>query len=594
MSVGDQEGELARLRQALSERDRLVAAQEAALAHGAKIFARSCEVAKVGVWECALPDERLTWTDGVYDIFELPRGTPVTRARAVRHYDPASLAELDRLRSRAIREQAGFTLDARITTARGAARWMRITATVESEGGVPVRIFGMKQDITEEKTLQDRTRFLAECDVLTGLSNRGRFQAALAAPIDSDAGGARALLLVDLDGFKDVNDTFGHAAGDACLVAIAERLRAACGAAALVARIGGDEFAVLLVGRDRAAVEDAAGDLGRRIVAAAREPIRHAGRSYEIGASVGIAVCAGPDGAPCADLQGEADLALYAAKAAGKDRVVRFDPTMRADGSARARTIAEVATAHDEGRLALAYQPIVDLRDGRVRGFEALLRRRRADGTLADAASFAAALRDPDLARRLDEWVLEAALTQAGRWRREGVNAGGLAVNMGAPTVCAPGFPERVLAGIAREGLPGGGDLTLEIAEEAFEARRDALAGPLARLREAGIRIALDDFGAGRTPLMEIGRLPIDAIKIDGALVRGAHDPRRRVALEALVHLARGYDLDLVAEGVETASERALVAAMGISSAQGWHFAHALPAERLVHGRDVDASSLCA
>ncbi|WP_372426924.1 putative bifunctional diguanylate cyclase/phosphodiesterase [Salinarimonas chemoclinalis] len=596
MSVGDEESEIGRLRQALAERDRLVAAQEAALAHGAKIFARSCEVARIGVWECALPDERLSWTDGVYDIFGLPRGTPVTRARAVSHYHPDSLAELDRLRGRAIREGIGFTLDARITTARGAERWMRITATVEREDGVPVRIFGMKQDITEEKTLQDRTRFLAECDVLTGLANRSRFQAALAAPSARGAApvGARALLLVDLDGFKHVNDTFGHAAGDACLVAIAERLRAACGGAVLVARIGGDEFAVLLEGRDRVVLEEAAGALGRRIVADAREPIRHAGRSYEIGASVGVAVSAGAAGNPHADLQGEADLALYAAKAAGKDRVAHFDPTMRVDGTARVRTIAEVAAAHDEGRLALVYQPIVDPRDGCVRGFEALLRRRRADGTLADAASFAAALRDPDLARRLDEWVLDAALAQAGRWRREGVRAGGLAVNMGAATVCAPGFPERVLAGIAHEGLPVGGGLTLEIAEAAFEARRDALAGPLAHLREAGVRIALDDFGDGRTPLVEIGRLPIDTIKIDGALVRRAHDPRERVALEALVHLARGYGIELVAEGVETASERALVAAMGIVRAQGWHFARALPAERLVHEVEIDAAALCA
>ncbi|MGP9819812.1 putative bifunctional diguanylate cyclase/phosphodiesterase [Salinarimonas sp. NSM] len=592
MSVGVQESEVARLREMLAERDRLVAAQEAALAHGAKIFARSCEVAKIGVWECSLPDERLSWTDGVYDIFELPRGMVVTRAQTVTHYDPDCLAELDRLRSRAIREGIGFTLDARITTARGTRRWMRITATVEREDGVPVRIFGMKQDITEEKTLQDRTRFLAECDVLTGLANRSRFQAALAAPLV--AGAARALLLVDLDGFKDVNDTFGHGAGDACLVAVAERLRAACATAALVARIGGDEFAILLDGRDRAAVEDAAGDLGRRIVAAAREPIRHAGRSYEIGASVGIAVCAGPDRLSCADLQGEADLALYAAKAAGKDRVVRFESTMRVDGTARSQTIAEVAAAHDEGRLALVYQPIVDLLDGRVRGFEALLRRRRADGTLADAASFAAALRDPDLARRLDEWVLDAALAQAGRWRREGVHAGALSVNMGAATVCAPGFPERVLAGIAREGLSGGGELTLEIAEEAFDARRGALAGPLASLRAAGVRIALDDFGTGRTPLMEIGRLPIDAIKIDGALVRRAHDPRERVALEALVRLARSYGLDVVAEGVETGGQRALVADLGIGSAQGWHFARALPAEHLADGVEAAPPALCA
>jgi diguanylate cyclase (GGDEF)-like protein len=585
-------GDIARLEREIAQRDRVIAEQAKALAHGAKIFARSSEAARIGVWECELPDNRLTWTDGVYDIFELPRGSAVTRDCAVRFYAPDSLAELERLRTEAIRTCGGFTFDARITTARGNARWMRITATVETENGAPARIFGMKQDITEEKILQERTRFLAECDVLTGLANRSRFQAALSARRDG-AAGLRALLLIDLDGFKDVNDTFGHAAGDACLAEIADRLRAACGAAApvssLVARIGGDEFAILLDGVGIAEAED----LGRRIVAAAGEPIRRGRQSYQIGASVGIAVTGAPDRLDTVDLQGDADLALYAAKAAGKNGVARFHPGMRADGSARVRIIDEVAAAHEEGRLALVYQPVVDLADGRVCGHEALLRWRRADGVLAEAAGFAAALRDPDLARRLDEWVLDAALEQAGRWRRAGAPVGRLAVNLGAARLCSPGFADRLLAALAREGLAPG-DLGLDIAEGAFAEAPDAMVAPLARLRDAGIRIALDDFGAGRTALMELKRLPVDAIKIDGAIVRRVHEPSERIALEALVHLARGYGLDLVAEGVETAEQRARVARIGVRYAQGWHFAAPMPAERVMAQREAMAAERLA
>lgn len=574
------EDEVERLRREIAESRRVIAEQAKAIAHGARILARSSEVAKIGVWECELPDNRLTWSDGVYDIFELPRGAPVTRGHAVRFYGPESLAELERLRTRAIRTGGGFTLDARIVTARGNVRWMRITATVERENGAPARIFGMKQDITEEKTLQDRTRFLAECDVLTGLANRSRFQAALA---ERDRGaegahGACALLLVDLDGFKDVNDTFGHAAGDACLAEIADRLRAACRVephvSVLVARVGGDEFAVLVDGASPEEVEA----LGRRIVAAARDPIPCEGQSYQIGASVGIALVDGRGGLRPGDLQGEADLALYAAKAAGKNRVSAYHPGLRADGSARVRTICEVAAAHTEGRLALVYQPIVDLARGEVHGHEALLRFRRPDGALAEAASFAAALRDPDLARRLDDWVLDAALVQAGRWRSAHVRIGRLAVNVGVARLGVPGFAERVLGALAREGLSGD-DLTLEIAEEAFAGRPEPMGAALARLREAGVRIALDDFGVGRTALMELRRLPVDVIKIDGAVVRAAHLRSERIALEALVHLARGYGRDLVAEGVETEDQRALIAGLGIGYAQGWRFAAPMSAQ---------------
>ena len=146
--------------------------------------------------------------------------------------------------------------------------------------------------------------------------------------------------------------------------------------------------------------------------------------------------------------------------------------------------------------------------------------------------------------------------------------------------VCRPDFPDRLLGAMAREGLAGG-DLTLEIAEDALSGRLDALLAPFARLREAGVRIAIDDFGEGRTALMDMKRLPVDAIKIDGAIVRRAHAPVERIALEALVHLARGYGLELVAEGVETASQRALVAAIGIGRAQGWHFAAPLTAQEI-------------
>lgn len=295
----------------------LVAAQAAALAHGRKVFERASSVARIGVWECSLPDETLTWTDGVYDLFDLPRGSHIDRAATLRMYSASSAQTLHHVRTKAIAERTGFQFDAEIVTATGRLRWMRLTASVESENGVPVRLFGMKQDITEEKILADRTRYLAEFDVMTGLANRSVFQARLAA---FDSGATGTLLLVDLDGFKRVNDTFGHAFGDDCLKQAATRLQGLCPGADLVARIGGDEFAVILAPRmDEAACSGLASD----IVAALRQPVTHRGETLMIGASIGLARA---DGSSASELFTRADTALYAAKAAGRNTYRTFVP----------------------------------------------------------------------------------------------------------------------------------------------------------------------------------------------------------------------------------------------------------------------------
>lgn len=274
--------------------------------------------AGIGVFECRLADEGLTWTDAVYDLFELPRGSALRRGRTLDHYPPDSRALLERVRGAALAAGRGFDLDAEIVTARGRSRWIRISASVACAGGVPVRLFGLKRDVTAERLELERLRALAERDALTGLANRAVFEARLAM-----LAGGGALLLVDLNRFKPVNDGHGHAAGDACLAEMAGRIRRicaeACPAASLAARIGGDEFAVLLGPLPDSGLPER---LAARLVAALAEPVHHAGLALQLGASVGIARQAGCEPA---ELFARADGALYAAKAAGRNTFRSFD-----------------------------------------------------------------------------------------------------------------------------------------------------------------------------------------------------------------------------------------------------------------------------
>lgn len=298
---------IAALRARVEDQARFIEAQALSLAHSRKIFERASAVARIGVWECRLADEALTWTDAVYRMFDLPVGSTVDRETTLGCYSPESRIRLDVLRSQAIAERGGFTLDAEIVTASGNRRWIRLTATVECEGGRPARIFGMKQDITEEKILADQTRYLAEFDTLTGLPNRTSFYGRLN---DMDRQGA--LLLLDLDGFKQVNDTHGHMAGDACLAEVGRRLRETCRHTEFVARIGGDEFGIVV---DATIGTPGLAALAERIIAALAPPIAWGQGTFTIGVSIGIATMVHHSSE---DLFAEADMALYAAKAEGR------------------------------------------------------------------------------------------------------------------------------------------------------------------------------------------------------------------------------------------------------------------------------------
>ncbi|SEQ61533.1 diguanylate cyclase (GGDEF) domain-containing protein [Devosia sp. YR412] len=301
-----------RQRREIEQQKQTIADYAAVEEHRRDLFDRASATARIGIWQCNLADESLLWTNGVYDLFEIERNSVVTRQSTMALYTDTSRRQMEAARAAAIADCTDFSVDCEIITVTGKRRWMRLTGAVESRDGVAYRIFGMKQDITEEKLMTDRTRYLAEYDVMTGLANRSQFQTRLSL-LDEGREVFGAMLLIDLDGFKQVNDTYGHALGDECLKEAAQRLVENCGDAQLVARIGGDEFAVLLPAEMVAADVQA---LAQRIVERIGRPFMRKGQRLTMGASVGVAQYRGGSSE---NLFRQADIALYAAKAAGRN-----------------------------------------------------------------------------------------------------------------------------------------------------------------------------------------------------------------------------------------------------------------------------------
>ena len=313
------------LADALADQIERTRREQVAMERYRKMYERTSALGHIGVWECDLATEQLTWTNGVYDIFELPRGSAVTREVILSLYERSSRLRMERLRRKAIEACSSCSLDIRIRTTTGLRRWVRLTIEVEVENGRAVRIFGLKQDITQEKDLLERLRRLAEIDPMTGLANRSMFEAKLARALAPGSRGAppAALALIDLDGFKELNDTFGHAAGDECLRQIGRRLRTVFRRPHEIGRIGGDEFAVLVRGR-RTEAEITA--LAHRAIEEIRRPVVFEGHLLIVGASVGVTRPADMRSHDLGSLFAEADRAMYAAKRAGRN-TVRFHAT---------------------------------------------------------------------------------------------------------------------------------------------------------------------------------------------------------------------------------------------------------------------------
>jgi diguanylate cyclase (GGDEF)-like protein len=412
---------------------------------------------------------------------------------------------------------------------------------------------------------------LAVTDQLTGLANRAHVHARLEQAIERArrTGDEIAVLLIDLDGFKQINDRHGHEAGDRMLTAFAAALRDSVRDTDVAGRLGGDEFAVVLA---RVSTADAVGVADRLLAAAAARPVRIAGRDVRVRASIGIAVAPAADVEP-GDLMHRADVAMYRAKRDGRDGWRCYTDDLAAEPVLE----RDLRDAIDTGQLRLAYQPIVALDTGRVTAVEALVRWQHPALGLLAPADFVPLAEETDLIHALDAWVLEQACTQVGAWQRG--RRIGLSVNLSARGPGRATLADEVAATLARTGFAPT-DLVLEVTAtgpvDGAEAVRQ-----LTALRSTGIRIALDDFGTGHASLRCLTRLPLDILKLDRGFVADLGQGPGAAAVEAVARLARRTGLVTVAKGIEDAARAGELASLGYDLGQGFHFAGPLDPARV-------------
>ncbi|HRF12494.1 MAG: Cyclic di-GMP phosphodiesterase Gmr [Candidatus Accumulibacter phosphatis] len=460
--------------------------------------------------------------------------------------------------------------------------WLTISAVIDNEGRVTHYVSTLT-DISLRKAAQEEIQQLAFYDALTRLPNRRllheRLQAAMAASARSGRQGA--LLFIDLDNFKTLNDTLGHDMGDHLLQQVAKRLLTCVRDRDTVARLGGDEFVVMLASLGARAQEAATQSriVGEKILAALNRPYDLAGSEYHNTPSIGITLFGGQHDA-IDELMKRADLAMYDAKATGRNTLRFFDPQMQAVVTARAALERDLREALQKQEFFLCYQPQVD-QAGRIVGAEALLRWRHQQRGLVTPAEFIPLAEETGLILPLGLWVLETACAQSAVWAAQAGRAGRenftVSVNVSARQLCQPNFVEQVLGVLASTAV-NPHNLKLELTESMLLDNVQEIIAKMTALKERGVGFSLDDFGTGYSSLSYLKRLPLDQLKIDQSFVRDLlTDPNDEAIARTIVALASNLGLEVIAEGVESVEQRDALAAQGCHTYQGYLFSRPLP-----------------
>ncbi len=495
------------------------------------------------------------------------------------HHDdlPAAQRGFERLLAG---ESSRESLIVRLRDGAGTWRWIEAVGTnllhEPSIGGLVLN----SRDITDRKRLEAQLTEQARRDPLTGLGNRRLFTDRVQHALERRHRHAHpvAVLFCDLDHFKLVNDTLGHARGDALLVAVAERLHSVVRAGDTVARLGGDEFAILLEDLDQP--QDAE-ETGTRLLSALSAPFNLDGREVFVGASVGVAVARG--GQTVDDLVTDADVAMYVAKARGRGRVERFSSTMRTSIAERVELEADLRRALEREELMLLYQPVIDLVTGEISGAEGLIRWVHPEHGVIAPGRFIPVAEESELISEIGRYALRRGALDAARFRAitPAVSRMRVAINLSARHLLSPTIERDVLDALAHAGITGKA-MAVELTESMLAANEAVMSQRLQTLREHGLTIALDDFGTGYSSLAYLRRFPIDVLKIDKSFVANMvlHEPSAAVT-RAIISIGQSLGMRTIAEGVETDTQLDAVRAMGCSIAQGYLLGRPMTADAL-------------
>jgi diguanylate cyclase (GGDEF)-like protein/PAS domain S-box-containing protein len=531
-------------------------------------------VAKVGIWDWDIRANHVRWSDELYRIFGLtPQAFPATFEGYVSRVHPDDRALVQATVERSLRSMEPFDYSHRALTADGQIRWLQCRGRVRTDDGQAVQMTGACQDVTAQREAAEALSQLALHDPLTSLPNRSLFMDRLGQALRrlDRCDRVLAVLFVDLDRFKVINDRFGHAIGDETLMAVGARLREVLRPHDTVARLGGDEFVVLCedLEDDRAAVR-----VAERVLTALDRPVACGDTDVVTSASIGISLTRRSDVTPDALLR-DADMAMYRAKETGRHRIEVFDNSARLRNQARIQTAEELRQAVDSDQLRVVYQPIVHLGQATPAGVEALVRWQHPRRGLLAPAEFIQVAEDTGLVVPLGAWVLRQACRDLTEIIDRGSLGGGpselvMSVNLSARQLSSPGLVPMVQQTLQEFGLAPW-RLCFEITESVLMDDVDSAIPVLSELRALGVRLAIDDFGTGYSSLGYLRRFPVDIVKLDRAFVGGlGSDSAADAITAAVINLGHALGLSVIAEGVETEEQLTVLRALRCDRAQGY------------------------
>lgn len=558
---------------ALKDNERKLEARTEALAEAQAM-------GRIGSWSCRLGEQRIEWSDDIRQLLRLDVSTRLPgRTDLLARCVGESARMLLEAEAEVVRTRGVKSIDVTLQRGDGSLGDFTLTSKLEiNRDGLAIGLYGTLQDISERKNAERELEKLAYYDPLSGLANRALFQRAIRRAIDEARANDRSgtLLLLDLDRFKEVNDSLGHHAGDELLIKVSELLRRRLPQEAFLARLGGDEFAAILGACDR----DGAMQIARSLIALLATPIQLSMGEVSIGTSIGIAMII-EDGTTPDELLGHADLALYQAKDGGRACAEFFHPAMSEfaqDKIMLARDLAHAIRADKE--LYLVYQPQVDLASGCVTGFEALLRWEHPVRGNVPPSDFVPIAESSKLISDLGQWVLRAACRQIRDWRDAGHPLREVAINVSAAQFWHSDMEKDIARALAEVDIAPQ-LLCIEVTESVFVREAEGrVRRALDQIRKLGVQLALDDFGTGYSSLAYLNRFPFDKLKVDRSFIDHVDlDPERLKLLQGIVSMARALGKRTIAEGAERSAEVAVLASLGCDLVQGYFYSRPLRAE---------------